>query len=169
MASQQKMRKPDDLAFPYLTLDDLCFVHDEGVYGEVRDAATCTRGQAIAYYASETTGDFTDVRCVVRYVLLHTRQDIWDGPGREQWADDHIADHLAATGVRLSLVEAWKQSPDVPPSSWTPEEYSPCWSVCSKNHPRARKAWMCEIKGDDRIPDAPALASEPTRDEERAG
>lgn len=152
----QTERRSDDLAWPGLEIDDLCFVHDEGVYGEVRDASKCTRGQAIAFYASETCGDFTAVRCVARYILMHTRQDVWEEGGRDRWADGRIADHLAATGVRLSLSEAWAASPEEVPSGWTPDEYLPCWSVCRRDHPRAQKAWLCEVKGDDRIPDPPA-------------
>lgn len=152
---RQTVRKPDDPSWPALDLDNLSFLIDEGVWGEVRDASTCTRGEAIAFYASETTGRFTDVRCVVRYVLLFTRQDVWDNGGRDQWVDDHINQHLNETGVRLPLSKAWEESPTVVPDDWMPHEGLPCWSTCRPDHPRAQKAWMCETKGDNRIPDHP--------------
>lgn len=145
------MPEPTDLAYPGLSADDLCYSWDEGVPGEIRDASQCTRGQAIAQYASETTGDFTAVRCVVRYVVLHTRQDIWDGPGRDRWADDLVNDSWGS----LSLTDAFAQTPSTPPENWQPDEGMACWSVCRRDNPHAIRVWMCEVKGTDQIPDTP--------------
>lgn len=147
-----------DLAYPGLSADDLCYSWEDGVEGEIRDASKCTRGQAIAAYASQTTGDFTMVRCLVRYVVLHTLQDIWDGPGRDRWADDLVNDSWG----RLSLTDAIAQTPATPPDGWRPEEGMACWSVCRPDHPRAIRCWMCETKGDDQIPDTPARRTETT-------
>lgn len=143
-------RSPDEPAFPGLTADDLCYSWDEGVPGEVRDASKCSRGQAIAYYASEAGCDFREVRCLVRYVLLHTRQDLWEGPGRDRWADGLVIE----SQWRLSLDEAWKQTPADPPPGWRPDEGMACWSVCRRDHPRAIKTWMCDVKGTPQIPDS---------------
>jgi hypothetical protein len=170
MTSHRAAPLPTDLAWPDLSLDDLSFYVDEGVYGEVRDASKCTRGQAIAFFASEAGCAFTDVRCVVRYVLLHTRQDVWDGPGRDRWADDWAFDNH----VRVVWHEDRKGQPDEwtyeylngepatppelpaePPPDWRPDEGMPCWSTCRPDHPRAQRAYMLEIKGENRIPDTP--------------
>lgn len=150
--AKQEERAPTELAYPGLTADDLCYSWEDGVEGEIRDASKCSRGQAMAHYASETWGDFTRVRCLVRYVILHTRQDIWDGPGRDRWADDLVNDSWG----HLSLDDAWAQTPAEPPLGWRPEEGMPCWSVCRRDHPRAIKVWMCEDKDDDQIPNPPA-------------
>lgn len=148
-------RAPDALAFPGLSADYLTYSWDEGVEGEIRDASRCTRGQAIAAYASEVGCDFTEVRCVARYVLLHTRQDVWEGPGSDRYADDLAHQHLVDHGVQLSLKDAWKRTPERVPDGWEPSDGMACWSVCRPDHPRAIKTWMCEVKGDGSIPDPP--------------
>lgn len=139
--------KPTDLAWPGLTPDDLCMSMDEGMLGEVRDASRCTRGQAIAFYASEAGCSFTEVRCVVRYALLYTRQDVWDGPGRDRWADDHVADSWG----KVSVAEAFATAPTEPPTNWRPDEYMPCWEFCERTHPRAVRVYCLEQKGDGMI------------------
>lgn len=141
----------EELAFPWLTADDLCIGWDDGVPGEVRDASTCTRGQAIAGFLSEAGCAFTEVRCVVRYVLLCTLRDIWEGPGRDRWADGL---QLESWG-KLSLKDAFAQTPADPPPGWRPDEGMPCWYVCRPEHPRAIRVWMLEQRGDERIPDTP--------------
>lgn len=152
--------KATDPAWPGLRPDDLCFQYDEGIYGEVRDASTTTRGQAIAFFAGEAGCDFTDVRCVVRYVLIHTRQDVWDGPGKDRWVDDEQRQHLVDHGVRPPLGELFENAPAEPPEWWEPSESMACWSVCRPDHPRAIKCWMLEVKGDDRIPEPPEARSD---------
>lgn len=149
--------QPSDLAYPDLKLDDLCFNIDEGTYGEVCDASKWTRGQAISRYASEAGCAFTEVRCVVRYVLLFTRQDIWDGPGKDIWVDDEAWSYCAEHGTHPDLGELFKRAPSEPPTGWRPDESMACWQVCRPDHPRAQRAYMLEVKGDGRIPDTPAL------------
>lgn len=158
-----KTYEPHEPAFPGLSLDDLCFQYDEGVYGEVCDSARWTRGQAIAAYTSEMGCDFTEVRCVVRYVLLHTRQDVWDGPGKDRWVDDQRFGAVGDPGwpePRESLEDAFRRAPAEPPADWVPDESMACWSVCRPEHPRAQRAYMCEVKGDERIPSTPASSRE---------
>lgn len=150
--------RPDDPAYPGLTADNLTYYWDDGVEDEIRDAARCTRGQAKARYAWETGSDFREVRCLARYVVLHTRQDVWDGPGRDECADQLYWDARDADpDAALTLADAFKRTPTVVPDDWRPHEGMACWSVCRKDHPRAVKVWMCETVGDGKIPDTPPV------------
>lgn len=144
--------RPTDPAWPGLGLDDLSFTVDEGYPGEVQDAATKTRGQAIAYFAREADVTFTEVRCGVRYVHLFSRQEVWDGPGRDRWFDDWEAQFMTEHQRWPTQAEREAaQVPAEPPSDWRPDEYMPCWQFVKKDHPQARRAWCCEIKGQERV------------------
>lgn len=136
---------PTDLAYPGLTVDDLCLRVDEGIYGEVQDGNR-PRATAISNFANEAGLAFTEVRCRVRYLRFMTRQDVWNGPGRDRWCDDRINQHLIDHGTRLPLTAAWKDVPGTPPDDWRPGEYDPCWEFCEKTHPEAIRAWICEQK-----------------------
>lgn len=145
------MSDADDPAFPGLTVNELCLGFDEGVYGEVRDASECTRAQAMRAYQSEVGCLWTEIRCVVRYIAIYTRQELWEGPGRDRAADDLQAESWG----KLTLEEAFAQVPTQVPDGWRPEEYMPCWRFVPKTHPRAQRAWCLEVRGDDRIPPQP--------------
>lgn len=165
MAVETRQRQPSDPAFPGLTPDDLSLFMDEGIYGEVQDASKRSRGAAIGRFAREADCDFTQVRCGVRYVLLHDRQDLWDGPGRDSWADNLFVEsglrhRYDAETKRHYLVDKddnevpepdWPDPPDEPPADWEPSEYMPCWEFVAKTHPRALKVYICEVKGQEHV------------------
>lgn len=150
-------RKPTDLLHPGLTPDYCVMDVDDGVLGEISDASRITRGKAIALYASEMGVSFTDVRCTTSYMRLFTRQDGWDGPGRERWLDDWMeregVDERAVgereweyynedTGQKVDPPDA----PDEPPGEWEPSDWDPAWEFCKKTDPGAVKVWVCEAK-----------------------
>jgi hypothetical protein len=62
-----------------------------------------------------------------------------------------INQHLVDHGVRLPLKDAFAAAPPEPPADWNPDEYMACWEFCDRSHPAARKAYICEIKGQERI------------------
>lgn len=133
---------PTDLATPGLTVDDLCLRVDEGIYGEVQDGNR-PRATAISNFASEAGILFTQVQCRVRYLRFMTRQDVWNGPGKDRWVDLHC-DEPEYRGKPLEACFA--VAPEEPPADWRPDEYDPCWEFCDKAHPEAIRAWICEQK-----------------------
>lgn len=145
MGSTTAAPKPSDPAFPGLTADDLC-LSDDGGYGEIRDASKCSRGQAAAFYASEGAYLFTKVRCTVRHLYLYTRQEVWDGPGRDRWVDAEEARIEREHGGAPSLGELFDIAPKTPPEDWRPDESMACWQFCHKTHPRAIKVYVCDVR-----------------------
>lgn len=119
---------------------------DDGIYGEVQDVSKRTRGQAIARFAGEAGVSFTEVRCTVRYLRIFTRQQLWDGPGKDRWADDIDMQHLIDHGKRLGLKESFARTPPEPPANWNPDESMPCWEFCDKSAPGAVKAYICKVR-----------------------
>lgn len=118
--------------------------------GSVRDASKTTRGQAAAFFARESAyGDIRGVRVWKRYVLPFTRQDVWEGPGRDRWVDKQDWDHFHATGDHLPLGPLFEQAPTEPPADWQPDEYDPVWMFVHRSHPGAIPVWICGVKGDE--------------------
>jgi hypothetical protein len=69
---------------------------------------------------------------------------VWDGPGKDRWADDLSAQHLIDHGTRMPIREAFERCPAEPPPGWRPDESMPCWEFCDKSHPAALRVYICE-------------------------
>lgn len=122
------MTTPEELASPHV--DDYCW-HPDGWEcaweGSVQAAATVTRGQAGAGFASLAGEVITHVRVWKRYVERFTVRDCWE------WY------------ATASLGE-----PDRPmPDGWQPQEDAPVWRFVPRDHPGAVAVWVCGMVGDE--------------------
>lgn len=144
------VRSPKDLVSP--DVEWYCWAADgwdSAGEGSVRDATTTTRGQAAAFFARETTGRLIDVRVWKRYVDRFTRQDVWDGPGKDRWVDRRERDMRDAGEHVPALGELFKLAPDEPPADWQPDEYDAVWRFVPRDYPGAVAVWVCGVKGDN--------------------
>lgn len=123
--------------------------------GSVQDARTTTRGQAAAFFSREM-GDFNDVRVWKRYVQPFTRQDVWDGPGKDRWVDREEANLISRRALQgspddpiPSLRDLHAQAPTEPPADWHPDDYDAVWRFVHRSHPGAVPVWVCGYKGDE--------------------
>lgn len=150
MSRDQLQPAPSDLVSP--NVDCYCWAADGwecAGEGSVRDARTTTRGQAAAAFASDTTGDLRGVRVWKRYVKSFTRQNVWDGPGKDRWVDDEEFRRETAGEPVPSLRELFGLAPSIPPGDWQPDEDDACWRFVSASHPGAVPVWVCGFKGDE--------------------
>jgi hypothetical protein len=157
-------RRPDAPCAP--NVDWYCWATgswEDAAEGSVRDARTCTRGQAAAAFSRETTGYLPEVRVWKRYVRPLTRQDVWDGPGKDRWVDRREAGLISKRALAgkpddpiPSLGELHNEAPDEPPTDWDPDDYDPVWEFVHRSHPDAIPVWICGFKGDTPPVDPPA-------------
>lgn len=154
----QAVRSPQDIVSP--DVEWYCWAADgweSAGEGSVRDASKTTRGQAAAFFAQETTGHLPDVRVWKRYVERFTRQDVWEGPGKDRWVD-HRERELVAAGKHVpSLGELHARAPAEPPEDWQPDEYDAVWRFVHRSYPGAIAVWVCGVKG-DKPPDDPGAS-----------
>lgn len=148
-------KAPTGIVSPHV--DDYCWAAsgwEDAGEGSVCDARTTTRGQAAAFFA-RAFGSITDVRVWKRYVLRFTRQDVWDGPGKDRWVDRREAEIMAARALEgrpgediPPLGDLFKEASAEPPTDWEPDCYDPVWQFVHGSHPDAVPVWICGIKGD---------------------
>ena len=160
-------RKPSDIVSP--GVEWFCWCPsgwEDAGEGSVQDAHDTTRGQAAAHFASCGCHAMTEVRAWKRYVRCFTRQDVWDGPGKDRWTDHRREAEILAqralegrpgTGIP-SLGDLYRQAPTEPPADWEPDEYDPVWQFVRRDHPDAIAVWVCGM-ADDEPPENPERPS----------
>jgi hypothetical protein len=154
--------KPTDLAFQYGWSCCVTGDADDGIEGSVRAAEGTSRVAMQRELASELGVDFKDIRIATRWGRMYTRQDVWDGPGRERARDDRMeelgvdvrmdksrGEGLAAfyyvieeTGEEVP--ESYFEVPAVVPDDWEPNDHDAVWGFCSKDAPGATKLYVLE-------------------------
>lgn len=113
--------------------------------GSVSDARKRTRGQAAAFFANETGDWMPGVRVWKRYVRPLTRQDAWDGDGRDRYEDLHEMEFDTAPAI---VPDDWEADP----------ESDPVWTFVHRDDPDAIPVWICAEKG-SRPPQQPRKAT----------
>jgi len=152
MTSLVTSAKPEDWLSPQFNPDNCVLTEAFGGLGEVSNAATHTRSQAITRYLAES-GDGpsrSQVQCRVAYIGPLTRQDAWEEYGAADAEHDWMVEHsmcYSPDGKRVvdsTNTTVYPPVPDRVPDEWDAGTPWADWRICKPSDQNAVKVYICE-------------------------